>query len=412
MLSRSSAIERTQRSIIPKDKQSLVGIVYHVILDHTDPILDDYNIIEDEKSAYVGSIIFRLETEINKPDDELSFAFPKHLSINRLPIKNEEVHIIKAPGGGVYYDITANSPYTNITSGDSTINDAYKEETTDVQHTRGYTKVVQTGIVRNTVSERSDYDNFGNYFKFQPNLHKLKLYEGDTLIQSRFGQSIRFSGYNNSENSISPTIIIRNKENSLSLNKGEGQVTEEDINRDGSIIVLGSGDYLLPFQPGVSDGSGRSDFETKPTSFKKYPNKLIGNQMLLNSDRIILSARTGEFILYSKKNYGFISDGAMSIDNQLGIDINVGGDINITTNDNDFNINSGNGQIKLGNSDLEPIVKGDTLVKLLEDLIEEIGKQVFLTPSGPSGVGPTNIPKIKTIGRKLKTTLSKLNSTS
>ena len=44
-------------------------------------------------------------------------------------------------------------------------------------------------------------------------IHKLKLYEGDTILESRFGdQSIRFSGYNNDDNTFSPTIIIRNRE--------------------------------------------------------------------------------------------------------------------------------------------------------------------------------------------------------
>jgi hypothetical protein len=412
MLGRSQAIDKTQRHLTPKDKQSLVGIVYHVILDHSDPILDDYNIVKEDKSAYVGSVIYRLETELNKPDDDLSFAFPKHLSFNRLPVKNEEVHIIKSPGGGAYYDITSHSSYPNITSGDTVINDSSVLDKDTKQNTEGYNRVIKTGIARSSLSERSDYDNFGNYFKFQPSLHKLKLYEGDTIIQSRFGQSIRFSGYNNNERSMSPTIIIRNGESSVSQNEDEGKTVDEDINRDGSVIVMGSGDYLLPFNPGISDGSGRNDFETNPASFKNYPNKLIGNQMLLNSDRIILSARSGEFILYSKKNYGFISDGGMSIDNRLGIDINVGDNVNVSTNNSDININTGSGKINLGDTDLEPILKGNTLVNLLEELLDEISKQVFLTPAGPTSVGPTNLPKFNTIRNKLKMALSKLNSTS
>ena len=35
-------------------------------------------------------------------------------------------------------------------------------------------------------------------------------------------------------------------------------------------------------------------------------------------------------IFYSRGNYGFISDGYMSIDNKGGIDITVGDNINIT----------------------------------------------------------------------------------
>lgn len=409
---RTSTIERTQRGSIHTHQDSLTGVVYHVILDYTDPILKDYGVEDEDRALYVGSVIFRLESEINRPDTDLSFAFPKNINISRVPVKNEQINITKSPSGGFFYETVAKLQFVNITSSDDVIKESTKLEEDNRHKTGNYDKVRKTGITRSSVSERSEYDNFGEYFKFQRSIHKLKLYEGDTLIQSRFGQSIRFSGYNNSQKSFSPTIIIRNSENAISQSKGEGEVIEEDINRDGSIVVLGSGDYLLPFQPGHVDDKGKSDFKTTPSSFRNYPNRLIGNQLLLNSDRIILSSKTGEMIFYSKKNYGFISDGGMSIDNRLGIDIMVGDDINVDTNNSDVNINTDNGKINLGNRDLEPIVKGDVLVDLLGQLIDEISNQVFLTPSGPTATGPTNRPKIMTIKSKLTTALSKLNKTS
>ena len=75
------------------------------------------------------------------------------------------------------------------------------------------------------------------------------------LLESRFGQSIRFSGYNNDDNTFSPTIIIRNRESDPSREaQGEyqsqkiGGTTEEDLNRDGSIIVtMGSRDKQFDF---------------------------------------------------------------------------------------------------------------------------------------------------------------------
>jgi hypothetical protein len=145
---------------------------------------------------------------------------------------------------------------------------------------------------------------------------------------------------------------------------------------------------------------------------KSYPSKLIGDQILINSGRIILSAKNAEMIFYSKKNYGFISDGSLSIDNKLGIDVNVGDVTNITTNDRDINLNTGNGKINLGNKQLEPLVKGDALVDILTQLIDAITQQVYLTPSGPSATGPTNLPTFNSIKSKLKTILSELNSTS
>ena len=238
------------------------------------------------------------------------------------------------------------------------------------------------------------------------------MYEGDTLIESRFGQSIRFSAYNNSDNEFSPTIILRNSESGESLKKIFGESTEEDVNRDGSIIVLSANQYQLPFQPGTVDDKGSSDFETKPNTFKSYPSKLIGDQILINSGRIILSAKSGEMLFYSKKNYGFISDGSMSIDNQGGIDISVGDNINIITNDRDINFVTGNGTMFFGSQDLEPMVKGQQLVDILSELIDAITQQTYLTPSGPSAVGPTNISQFGSIKSKLNNILSRLNQTS
>jgi hypothetical protein len=176
---------------------------------------------------------------------------------------------------------------------------------------------------------------------------------------------------------------------------------------------MSSGETVLNFQPGTIDKNGSTNFETKKIlAFTNYPTKLDGNQILLNSDRIILSAKSSELIFYSKKNYGFISDGNMSIDNKLGINANVGGKINIKTNGQDINFRTGNGHINLGDTNLEPLVMGNKLVQILEELIEQIKVQQYLTPAGPSKPAPQNVAQFDTIKGKLKTILSGLNSTS
>ena len=117
-------------------------------------------------------------------------------------------------------------------------------------------------------------------------------------------------------------------------------------------------------------------------------------------------------LFYSKKNYGFISDGAMSIDNKGGIDISVGDDIHIITNDKDINMVTGKGSIFLGSEGLEAMVKGQQLVDILSELIDAITQQTYLTPSGPTAVGPTNISQFGSIKSKLNNILSRLNQTS
>jgi hypothetical protein len=118
-------------------------------------------------------------------------------------------------------------------------------------------------------------------------------------------------------------------------------------------------------------------------------------------------------IFYSKGNWGFISDGKMSIDNgKAGADLDFNGDVRITTNDNNIYMLGGNGQIYLNTEiDDEPLVRGETLKGLLEELIDAINNQVYKTPAGPTAVGPENRATFNDIKGRFQTFLSTLNYT-
>lgn len=408
---RNLNVQSNQSNQSPQIDKSNTGIVYHVVLDVDDEKLDILEIADDLKPLYIGAIQFRSNRAASKSDDELSFALPYKQNYISLPTKNEFVRIINAKGGGYYYERIIKSQLPNVNNAGDTIRKSVSKDSSTQNTSKNYSNVQTTNIPRSTSDDSADYDGYGDYFDVNSNLNYLRLYEGDTLIESRFGSSIRFSGYNNTENSFSPTLILRNGENPQTLNAGNGISTEEDINRDGNIILLGSNQYQLPFQPGTVDDKGKTEFETTPLSFKDYPNDLKGNQILLNSDRLIFSAKTSEMIFYSKGNYGFISDGELSIDNKFGIRMNVNDDINITTNDRNVNINSGNGNINLGNTNLESLVKGETLVNLMKELITAIEALTVATPAGTSSP-PINVASFTKVKGELNTMLSNLNKTS
>lgn len=409
-----AAIQRNIKPTIGRDTKSKLGYVYDVILDDTNTDINTIEIEEEEFNniSLVGCIRFRFGEDLVTPSSELFFAFPFDKNFVNLPIKNETVEIYEGNGSQYFYRRIGAEITPNFNSSETLIEDSFIKDNSKGNAEKDYRRVQSTGISKSSNDTANKYSGYGKYFEPDSSIHKLKLYEGDSLIQSRFGQSIRFSGYNNDRNIFSPTLILRNGESSLSKKSEIDELTEEDVNRDGSVMVFGSNQYQLPFQPGTIDDGGSSDFETKPNSFKSYPSKLIGDQILINSGRIIFSAKTAEMIFYSKKNYGFISDGGLSIDNRLGIAVSVGDDIVINTNDRNVLVNSGNGQINLGDDNLEPLVKGDTLVELLAELIDTINQMQFLTPSGPSAIGPVNVPNFNSIKSKLNNTLSRLNKTS
>jgi len=400
----SNSLTSQSTSISPKK----VGIVYDVILDSSHP----YAIRKRAGSLYIGCVLYRTLDNLIASEGDLPIAWPLDKNFKSLPVKNELIEIYEISNGNFGYKRIYNTVNPSFSDSPSTIRNGFTPTTSEAQSAKNYQETFDTGITTTNFDDSVKFDGYGNYYLPTSGLHKLRLYEGDTLIESRFGQSIRFSGYNNIDNIFSPTIILRNGESSRTKKLTPLVSIEEDINRDGSVMVFGSNQYQLPFQPGTVTDNGTSDFETKPDSFTNFPSKLIGDQILINSGRLIFSAKNAEMIFYSKKNYGFISDGAMSIDNKLGIDISVGANVNIVTNDRDIVMFTGNGSIFLGSGDLEPIVKGQQLVNILSELIDAIAAQTFLTPSGPTADGPVNVADFGSIKSRLNDILSKLNQTS
>ena len=117
-------------------------------------------------------------------------------------------------------------------------------------------------------------------------------------------------------------------------------------------------------------------------------------------------------IFSAKKDVGFITDGLFSIDSTKGIDVTLDGDTNYKTNDRNINLNTGNGKVNIGDQNLESLVRGETLVKLMSELIDALTSQIYITPSGPTAKGPINIATFTKIKSELNTIKSNLNKTS
>jgi len=394
------------------------GIVVDIILDDTSELLlkYDFSEVEEKNTSTIGYAAIRQVKDATSATKQ-NKAYPPFNPEEGIPLVGETVQLIDV-AGRLHYKRTISG---NINIGNARTNIDIKTYPHTQPAGGNGASELSTANATGTPSGGGGTDDrkteIGKYFKEQQ-VNPLKLYEGDKVIQSRFGQSIRFSGYNNGDGEdrkFAPTIILRNRQNSESLNKlKKGSLTEEDVNKDGTIIAITSGDYKLNFQPGIIDDGGSSNFQTKPTHFEAYPSELKGSdQLLVNSERIILSAKSKEMIFYSKGNYGFISDGKMSIDNgKAGADLDFNGDVRITTNDNNTYILGGKGQIYLNTeSDAEPLVRGQTLQGLLEELIDAINAQVFKTPSGPTATGPENRGTFNDIKGRLEKFKSTLNFT-
>jgi hypothetical protein len=136
----------------------------------------------------------------------------------------------------------------------------------------------------------------------QTNVNSLQLYEGDIVLEGRYGNSLRFGSTIKNSSLISkqttwtlgkvgdPIIILSNTKNKSSIQ----QVFRiEDINKDDSSIYLTS-TQKIPLK--IAGPQTLTNVKLGPVL-----NNLVGKQILVNSDRIVLNAKQEEIIISSAK---------------------------------------------------------------------------------------------------------------
>lgn len=408
----------TQVPVLKTDLSNM-GVVDEIILSEDSelmPELDtDLENFTDKDTSLVGAIRFARIADGIISNEDFNIALPRDRNLIRLPIRNEIVYVTEI-GGTFYYELVDTYLNPSLTADLTMINTikTFDEQTeTNPSTVDDYNNTFSTGIPRNeNVSDREQDETYGDIYEPIDSIHRLRLYEGDLLWEGRFGQSIRFTGIDQSNEQINPAIFIRNGENGVSqANKPTGATTIEDVNRDGSTIALTNGARIIDFIPGTVSSSGNTDFKSSPKSITNYPDVLTGDNVLISSGRLIFSSRVNETIFYSKGNIGFVSDNNLSFDLGKGIIGNIKGSVQLNTNDNDVLLNTGNGRLELGDEAPHPLVRGDELVSVLEELIDQIIQQVYATPAGPTSTGPVNQPAFRRIKTQLREILSNQNFT-
>jgi hypothetical protein len=372
---------------------------------------NDNKNFSNKDGSYLGTIIIE-SVETNNSEQKVKPFDKNNLTY---PIVGESVFVIKNANEYYWLPYTAATFYPNYRSDYKTlVSDEEREIPEPKSKVNDYNKSKNSPNTTQTNSTNSN-----TKYKVKEKVKFLKPKEGDTIIQGRVGNTIRFSeSFLVSEENpreASPSIIIRNRQNDELDDKKIGELVEEDINKDGSSIYIVSKNAKVPYK--------HTTIEKEKIGFKEYPtdDSLKGDQIFVNSDRILLSAKASEFIIFGKKNTGIITDGNFSVDAKK--DIYLHNEKNITIHSKGSNkifINSDSGgKIYLGKdtgegdagADVQKMVLGGELVQILTDLITVLENQMFLTPSGPTQPGPQPGDKTKLgqIKGKLKTILSAKN---
>ena len=416
----------------PQTVASSTGLVIDVIYNETHPYIQEIQKELQKEGVDERTVNFLYYAKIRKDGDVTStptsgqWVPPHSYTDLDLPVKNERVQLIKIQGRECYKRIASfNLNLANFDPNAILVNNpiTYKD---DSDQSTKYKEVSSTGTPTADKAS-SEEQRPKNEFIKPEQINPLKAFDGDKLIQSRFGQSIRFAGYYNGTEEFSPTIIIRNRQATPADLKEKTPILE-DFKDDGSIIALSSNEQKLPYSKDflnsevLSFGGGYTDGgEFEETT---YPAELTGDNIFIKSSRITLASQEGEMIFLSKGNYGFISDGLFTIDNFNpsanedekgggGALLNFGGDVIVKSNGDDIKLlgdDSGLVYLNTLNQE-EPIVKGATLLELLQEMIELINKQIFSTPAGPTALGPNNRTDFQNLSDRLENFLSEKNYT-
>ena len=337
------------------------GRVKNIILDETNSKFKEFG-----EWNSIGYIEYQ---DIVTPNANLAIAKPYFANIKNLPLLEEIVWIVSLPNttlNGIPNDTGNSTP--GITS---TTTEYYICPTAfwNHPHHNGFPSnpqtlpesqqkdYIQTQLGNHRrVTDQSTEINLGNTFIERSNIHPLLPFEGDTIYEGRWGNSIRIGStiklkppFNSSLNNWSsvgtsgdPIMILRNGQG---IQTDQGWIpTTEDINNDESSIYLAS-TQKIPLKAS----------STNYTSYTNYipqkPDQYAGKQIMVNSGRLVFNSTTDHILLSSA----------------LTINFNAVKGFNFDTTAN-FVIQSQ--QIKLGSKNAtEPLLLGNQTVALLDQLI-------------------------------------------
>jgi hypothetical protein len=341
------------------------------------------------------------------------YAYPFDKNNFTMPIKGETVVVLEIDKSNVFWLPYSVTPYSNYRRDYVTYTQLSPTDNTKPQSSNEGGKNLRETKDSGGTTNAPNTDNSKSNYVVNEKIKFLKPKQGDTILSGRVGNTIRFSEFHLTEDgkTSSPSIFIRNKQNPELDSKKIGELIEEDFNKDGTSIYITSNKVKVPF---------KEEVKKEKKGFKDYPNSkdLSGDQLFVNSDRIILSAKAKEFIIFGKGNTGVITDGQYSVDAEKDIYLHTNKNVTIhSAGANQIFLNSENGKIYLGKNkgegaagaSVQKMVLGGELVKLMGEIIDEITKQIYATPVGPTSPGPTNVAAFKAIKGKLNTILSAKN---
>ena len=352
----------------------ITGRVISIVLDETHPRFKEFG-----EWNGLGTIEFDLVANPTPPNQLYPVARPLDPSVKNFPLINEIVYILALPNTNIgefastktnYYINTVgiwNHPHHNAFPQNSNVLPPSQQK--DYLQT-------QAGSVRR-VTDQSTEIFLGRTFIERGNIHPLLPFEGDKIIEGRWGNSIRLgSTVKNTLNTWSsigqngdPITILRNGQG---VQTDEGWIpTIEDINNDDSSAYFTS-TQKIPI--GVSSINDYFSYKNNPPV---KPNEYAGRQIILNSGRLVFNTTEDHLLFSSKKS--------INLNAVESINFDTTGPVVLQAGEVYLGSKSATESVLLGNSTIDLL---RTLLIQLADLTNTLSLQIGVPPGAP--LAPTN----------------------
>ena len=302
---------------------------------------------ETYRDSNSNSLYSVLVKTYNDDNSQRLYCTPANINIKQIPLVGEHVFIYKSLNAESNDNkVRTRWYYLNTLPLQSSIHHNSLPGTTNKP--KQQKTDINSSVPKSTQNETAQQTALGDTFQERSDIPFLQPYEGDLLIEGRFGNSVRFGSthtgtgkYSQAQSSAfsgpagSPIIILSNRKPG-----SPKKFTLENVNDDYSSIYLTS-----PNQ------------EIKTIQLSKEltrSNGFGGSQFIASADKVVLQAKTGTIVLDASKR--------------------------ISMNAN---------EILLGSEGAtSPLVKGDVLEQVLKAIISAIRAGVI----GPAGAYSTPTP--------------------
>jgi hypothetical protein len=354
-----------------------VGRIVSIVLDATHPRFKELG-----EWNGLGTIEYTLVDQPIPSSQVYPTAKPYDPSIRNFPLINEIVYIAQLPDTDIGRFTSSKKSYYMSVVGlwNHPHHNAFPQNSNVLPPSQQKDYIeTEAGSVRR-VTDQSTEIFLGRTFVERGNIHPLLPFEGDRIIEGRWGNSIRFgSTVTGSVNTWSstgtngdPITILRNGQG---IQSDEGWIpTIEDINNDDSSIYLTS-TQKIPLQSQAVEINQYFSYPDngKPTT----PNEYAGKQIILNSGRLVFNTTQDHLLLSSQKSIGFTAVESINFDTTGPVTLQAG-------------------EVYLGSKNAtEPVLLGQSTINLLQTLLQELATltnilslQIGVPPGAP--LAPTN----------------------